>query len=126
MFLAVKRTLRQLSTGERRRFNALLIGRSATALLDIVGVLLLGLVAAAAAGTLTTVGSGMVIFGIDISVIAQPRNLFLLALITLGFFVLKALIAIWLTRLLTAFVSRVESRTAIELTDRILHSSLSK
>jgi ATP-binding cassette, subfamily B, bacterial PglK len=126
MFAAVRLTLGRMSRGERRHFNALLIGRSATAIFDIVGVLLIGLIGAAAAGALDSSTSQKVVFGIDLSVVREPRNLFLLAIVTLCFFVLKALLAIWLTRLMTSFVARVEARTATELTERILYSSLSK
>lgn len=126
MFAAVRLTLARLTRSERRRFNTLLVGRSATAIFDIVGVALIGLIGAAAAGGLSSSSGKLVIFGVDLSSLREPRNLFLLAVVTLSFFVLKALLAIWLTRLLTSFVARVEGRTATDLTERILHSSLSR
>lgn len=126
MFSAVRLTLGRMTRAERRHFNTLLIGRSATAIFDIVGVLLIGLIGAAAAGGLSSSSGGLVILGHDLSAVKEPRNLFALAVVTLGFFVLKALLSIWLTRLLTSFVARVEGRTATELTERILHGSLSR
>ena len=126
MFPAVKRTLKHLSPAERRRFTGLLVGRSATAILDIIGVLLIGVIGATAAGSLAPSGSGLVVLGFDLSSFASPQNLLVLAIVTLAFFVVKALIAIALTRVMTAFVARLESRTATELTQRILYGSLSK
>lgn len=126
MLSAVRRTLEQLSKAELSRFNALLVGRAATAILDIVGVLLIGLIAASAAGTLTAAAKGVVIIGVDISALSNRGNLLILASVTLGFFVLKALLAIWLTRLMTAHVARLESRTATKLMGQILQGGLSK
>ncbi len=126
MFRAVQRTLRYLTKKELRRFNALLIGRAATAILDIIGVVLIGLIGATAAGTLASSGAPLTVMGFDISTIASPDNLLPLAAITLGFFVLKALLAIWLTHIMTGFVVGVETRMATGLAERILHSSLSK
>ena len=126
MFAAVRLTLGRMSRSERRHFYALLIGRSATAILDIAGVLLIGLIGASAAGALGSSSGKLVVLGRDLSAVREPRNLFLLAMVTLAFFVLKALLAIWLTRLTTSFVAGVEGRTATELTERILYSSLSR
>ncbi len=126
MFPTIKRTLETMPRAERRRFNVLLVARSATAVFDVIGVLLIGLIGATATGALDSGSAGPVVLGFDVLSVADPENLLPLTMITLGFFVTKAILAVWLTRVHTKFVARVESRTATDLTERILHSSLSQ
>ncbi|MEJ1230386.1 MAG: hypothetical protein WDM88_06785 [Galbitalea sp.] len=52
MFLAVRTSLRQFSKSQLRHFTLLLVGRALTGILDILGVLLIGVIGAIAAGTL--------------------------------------------------------------------------
>lgn len=127
MFSSVRTSLDQMTRHERRIFMGLLAARSLTAILDVLGVLLIGVIGTLAAGVLSPQASDAAsLFGIDLEWMATGSGLLLLAGLTLGFFLLKAVIAIILTRILTRFVAGVERRTAIALTSRILYSGLSK
>lgn len=130
MFRAVRTSLSQMSQAERRHFNLLLVGRSLTAILDIGGVLLIGVIGAIAAGSLASDGGaadggGASILGVALPFALGTEHLMPLAVIALLFFVLKAVIAILFTKRLTSFVAGVEQRTATVLTERILHGNLS-
>jgi ABC-type multidrug transport system fused ATPase/permease subunit len=126
MFPAVRTSLRQFSPSERRHFVALLVGRALTGVLDILGVLLIGVIGAIAAGTLATSSvSGVSILGVKVSSLGTSY-LLPLAATTLVFFIAKAVLAVAMTRSLTRFIATFEHRTATALTARILNGSLSE
>jgi ABC-type multidrug transport system fused ATPase/permease subunit len=125
MFTAVRTSLRQFSPSDRRRFYGLLIARALTGVLDILGVLLIGVIGAIAAGTLTSSAiSDVSVFGVKVSSLG-PRYLLPLAVVTLAFFVVKAVLAVLLTRLTTTFIATVEQRAATALMSRIVRGSMS-
>jgi len=120
-------SLGRMTRKERARFTFLLVVRSLTAILDIVGVVLVGIIGSIAAGSLTTGSrSSNSLFAFLPQGFASTENLLVLAAVTLGFFVLKAIIAIAVTRALTSFVAEVEQRAATALVSRILHGGLGK
>lgn len=127
MFSSVRRSLNLMTAHERRHFFIVLVLRSLTALLDVAGVLLIGVIGALAAGSITP-NSGLAarMFGLDLAYFSSGTGLLALSCIALGLFVLKAVLAITLTRSLTRFAALVEKRIASELTARILYSGLSK
>lgn len=126
MFPAVRASLRQFSSGEKRFFTLLLIARALTGVLDIVGVLLIGAIGAIAAGTLTSgAASNISLFGFKPSSLG-PSYLLPLAGITLAFFIIKAVLAVLLTKRITLFVATFEHRAATALVSRILRGTLSE
>lgn len=126
MFPAVRASLRQFSRSERPVFFALLVARALTGVLDIVGVVLIGVIGAIAAGTLTTgAAADLALVGFQISDLG-PEYLLPLAGTTLGFFVIKAVLAIILTKRTTVFIATFEHRAATVLLARILGGSLSE
>ncbi len=127
MFPAVRISLRQFSRSEKRHFAALLIARALTGVLDILGVLLIGVIAAIAAGSLATsaAASNISLFGVKLSSLG-PKYLLPLAGATLVFFLIKAVLAVALTKRTTLFIASFEHRSATALVARILNGSLSE
>ncbi|MFC5503401.1 ABC transporter ATP-binding protein [Lysinimonas soli] len=126
MFPAVRISMRQFSRTERRKFIALLVARALTGVLDILGVLLIGVIAAIAAGTLSTgAASKITILGFPLSSLG-PQYLLPLAGVTLAFFIVKAALAAALTKRTTTFIAAFEHRTSTALVSRILGGSLSE
>ncbi len=125
MFPAVRTSLRQFSRSEIRRFVGLLVARALTGVLDIVGVLLIGVIGAIAAGTLASSAvSNVSILGVRVSSLG-PQYLLPLAVTTLVFFVVKAVLAVVLTKRTTVFIATFEQRAATALMGRIFTGSLS-
>jgi ABC-type multidrug transport system fused ATPase/permease subunit len=126
MFPAVRVSLRQFSRPERRHFTFLLVARALTGVLDIVGVLLIGVIGAIAAGTLTSgAASNMSFLGFKLSSLG-PSYLLPLAGTTLVFFIVKAVLAVLLTKRITLFVATFEHRASTALVARILNGSLTE
>ncbi len=125
MLASVRRALSFLSTRERGVFFTLLIGRALTGLLDIVGIALIGFVTSLAAVRLTSKSGAQppTVLGFRLPTVTNSE-LFWLVVLVLAVFVVKALIAITLTRGLAHYVARIEARNAYDLAEYLLKEDL--
>lgn len=112
-----------LSARERWIYGLLVAARALVGLLDVFGILLVGVVAALGALQFDTGNAVPRFLGIPIPRL-DGSALFLLVLFVLGVFIVKAAIAIGLSRLLTSFVARIEARNAARLAVYLLTGSL--
>ena len=123
MLFAARSALALLTSRERLVFWALVAARAIVGFLDVFGILLVGVVAALGATQFDGAGGATVVFGVELPAL-DGQGLLLLVLFVLGVFVIKALIAIGLSRALTAFVARIESRNAAALSTHLLTGDL--
>ena len=121
MIPAVRRSLQFLRPRERVAYVVLVLMRTLTGLLDVVGIVLVGLIASAVASNAT--GQPIHLLGFAIPVL-NGRDLFVLVAAVLGVFIVKAVLAVGLTRALTFFVARIETRAADRIAAHILRGSL--
>lgn len=123
MLAAARQSLSFLSKRERVVYFALVALRSLIGILDVVGIVLVGLIASIGATQLTSSGRDTVLLGISIPRL-DSTGLLLLVLGVLGVFVLKAALAILLSWSIARFISTVEARNADRLIDYLLRGSL--
>jgi ATP-binding cassette subfamily C protein len=126
MFASVRLALSFLSRRERIVYWMLTSVRSLAGLLDVVGIVLIGLVTSIAALRVANESGpshSPTILGFTIPQV-DNRGLLLLVVLVLAVFVVKAVIAILLTRGLAYFVARVEARNSHELASFLLRESL--
>ena len=123
MFFAARSALALLTPRERLVFWSLVAARAIVGFLDVFGILLVGVVAALGATQFEGADRSSVVFGVELPAL-DGQGLLLLVLFVLGVFVIKALIAIGLSRALTAFVARIESRNAAALATHLLTGDL--
>jgi ABC-type multidrug transport system fused ATPase/permease subunit len=125
MFAAVRRSLSFLTRRQRIIYFSLVVVRALTAILDVIGVALVGLVAAFAASQIPADGRVLPasVLGIRLPELTTD-NLFLLVLLVLGVFLVKAVIAIALTRALAFFIAGVEVQNSQKIVEHLLGGSL--
>jgi ATP-binding cassette subfamily C protein len=125
MFAAVRRSLSFLTRRQRITYFSLVVVRALTAILDVIGVALVGLVAAFAASQIPADGGLLPssVLGIPLPELTTD-NLFLLVLLVLGVFLVKAIIAIALTRTLAFFIAGVEVQNSQKIVEHLLGGSL--
>jgi ATP-binding cassette subfamily C protein len=125
MVSAVRRALRFLRPRERVLYVILVLTRMLTGILDVVGILLIGFVASAVASQASTsvTGHPVKLLGLEIPTL-DATSLFILVSIVLAVFIVKAILAVALTRVLTFFVARVETRAADRIAGYLLRGSL--
>jgi ABC-type multidrug transport system fused ATPase/permease subunit len=99
--------------------------RALTAILDVIGVALVGLVAAFAATQVTADGSAAPtsVLGIGLPWLTKD-NLFVLVLVVLAVFLGKAALAIGLTRSVAFFIAKLEVQNAQKIVEYLLGGSL--
>jgi ATP-binding cassette subfamily C protein len=124
MLAAVRLSLGFLTKRERATYFALLTVRALTGLLDVFGILLIGLLAGIAS---TQVGdpdaTPVTMLGFQLPQLDE-RGIVWLVLFVLAVFAVKAIVAILLSRAMTGFVARVESDNATKIANFLLHGSL--
>jgi len=110
-----------LSLRERVIYWVLVVGRALTGMLDIIGILLIGVVSAILAAS---VGGDPppTLLGVQIPAL-DSNGLLWLVVGVLAAFLLKALIAVTLMRAQSRFVARVETRNAAGLAASLLAGS---
>lgn len=124
MFATSRRVFGFLDRGERTHFILLVIARALSGILDVVGIVLIGVIASVAASQLSVAGTGSTkILGFEIPFLSS-ENLLWLVVIVLIVFSVKAAIAIGLTRSLAYFVASVESRNAVRVASFVLQGKL--
>lgn len=124
MYATARRAFGFLRHGERTRFVLLVVARALSGLLDVFGIVLIGLIASVAAARLTNPDTGpTTVLGSEIPYLTTT-DLFWLVVMVLLVFTVKAAIAIALTRALAFFVASVESRNAERLASYVLQGRL--
>jgi len=122
MLSAVRKSLGFLTVRERITYYALVTIRAFAGLLDVFGIVLIGVLVAVAAGQSSA--SPVKILGFTLPALSD-QQLVLLVVFVLLVFALKAFIAIGLSKVLTAFIARLESHNATRIARLILSGSLS-
>jgi ATP-binding cassette subfamily C protein len=125
MLAAVRRSLSFLTRRQRTIYFGLVILRALTAVLDVVGVALVGLVAAFAATTVgvSEGGTPPTVFGFQLPELTD-QNLLTLVVLVLVVFIVKAILAVALTRTLAFFIARIEVSNAQRIVEHLLGGSL--
>lgn len=126
MFSTFRTSLKFISRGEKVHYYLLLIGRSLVGLLDVVGVILVGLVASIATSSLTgsdSESAPISIAGFEIPAITD-KELPLLAVAVLVIFVGKSVLAIIFAKRLSVLIARIEERNAVNIFDALMQGSL--
>lgn len=126
MLAAVRRSLGFLTKRERVTYFFLIGLRALAGLLDVFGILLIGFLAGIGATQLGDPSAPTTKFlGFELPKLDE-QALVWLVLFVLAVFVAKALLAITLTKALTAFIAKVESENALKIASYVLNSSLSE
>jgi len=126
MFAAARLALGYLTPRQRVRYFMLVTFRALTGFLDVFGIFLVGYIASAGAAAVTDSsggGSTTTLLGIALPRLSQ-NDLILLIAFVLIVFVGKALLAVLLTRTMTSFLARIETKNAIDISELILRGSL--
>lgn len=125
MFQSLPRALQFLTRRERFVYSVTVLFRALIGLLDVTGILLVGFIASAIASQVSVESSGQPVrlLGIDVPVL-DALGLFSLVAAVLGVFILKAVLAVSLTRFLTFFIAGVETRAADRIAGHLLRGSL--
>lgn len=123
MFASVRLSLGFLTKRERAEYVLLVFFRALTGLLDVAGIVLIGIVAGIGASQLDEGGAPLTLLGFTIPVLA-PGGVLLLVVLVLVVFLVKALLAISLSRGITMLIARIESRNADIIAEFILRGSL--
>jgi ATP-binding cassette, subfamily B, bacterial PglK len=125
MLAAARTSLSFLEPRERFVFFLLVVLRCLVGFLDVFGILLVGVVASIGTSQLQSGAGATVFFGITLPKL-NGAGLLGLVSFTLAVFIIKAIIAISLTRTLTSFVARIEIRNANALANHLLRGSLDR
>ncbi len=122
MIRAARSALSFLTTRERMIYVIVVAARALVGVLDVFGILLVGVVAALGATSLVG-GGGDTFLGFTLPDLDAAGLLWLVVFVLLVF-LFKAVLAILLSRVLTAFIARIEARNADILTAHLLGGSL--
>lgn len=123
MLAAARLSLSFVSRHERIVYFTLITLRSLVGLLDVLGIVLVGLVASIGAAQLDPQGKRTELLGFTIPRL-DSSGLLLLVLVVLGVFIVKAVFAILLSWSIAQFISSIEVRNAHRLTEYLLRGSL--
>ncbi|MDF2573676.1 MAG: double ATPase transporter [Agromyces sp.] len=127
MIAAVRSSFRFMTVRERVTYLALLIARTLSGLLDVLGVFLIGLIASLGT-TVIADDSGSTAEPIRVGSIELPPigldDVPMLAAIVLVVFVGKSVLAVLLSRKLAFFVASIEARNALIIAEHLMYGSL--
>ena len=123
MYAAIRRTLSFMSASERAVYFALVVGRGLTGVLDVAGILLIGIVASIGAAQLTGDGTPLKVLGFQFPAISG-QDVVLLVVVVLALFLVKAAIAVFLSYRLTRFIAKLEVKNAALVAEYVLRSDL--
>lgn len=124
MLESVRRALRFLTSRERIGYIAIIAGRMIIGVLDVIGIVLIGVVASVLA---TRLQDGQAVPITLLGFTLPPLDaagVFGLVAVVLGAFVMKAVLAVALTRIQTGFVARAETRAATVIATSLIGGSL--
>lgn len=127
MYAAARLSLSFMTRQERAKYFFLIGLRAFAAFLDVFGILLIGFIASVAAQQLepsegTTKPNSLL--GVEIPRL-DTQGLLVLVVFVLSVFVFKAILAIFLIRVLSRTIATVEARNAREIAEFLLRGSLS-
>lgn len=122
MLNSIRQSLGFLSGRQRFVYFGLISLRAVSSVLDVVGIALIGLLAGLAATSLDS-SEPLVIMGLTLPSVSQ-QTMVVLVIVVLFVFAFKALLAILMIRFITAFLARVESQRAGEITRYIFSGNL--
>jgi ATP-binding cassette subfamily C protein len=124
MLASVRRTLGFMIARERIRYVVYVTIRALAGLLDVFGIVLIGVLAAVAGTQIGDPTAAPVkILGFEIPRLDE-QALVLLVVFVLAVFAVKAVIAVALSKALTSFIAVVEAANATKIANYILRSSL--
>ena len=125
MVPSLSRALQFLTRRERNVYAVTVLMRTLTGLLDVAGILLVGFIASAIASQASVEASGQPVRLLGITVpLLDASGLFTLVAAVLVVFIVKAVLAVSLTRFLTFFIAGVETRAADRIAGYLLRGSL--
>jgi len=112
---AISRSLKFMSKIERVNFVLLLVARASVSLLDLIGILAIGILASSAALSLsiTSDSAGEVKIGSIVIPALALQSLPFVSVLILLLFISKALASIYLTRKLAQSLAGIEARAAL-------------
>lgn len=123
---SVKSALLFMTKRERSKFFLLVALRALASLLDLLGVIALGLVATTLASTVTMADKadgGVTVAGITLSA-NEPQKLFPILLAILALFVIKAVASYFLTGSIALLVATIEARASVSVATIVLGGGL--
>ncbi|MBW4032830.1 MAG: ABC transporter ATP-binding protein [Acidobacteria bacterium] len=123
MLRSIRLTLSFLSVRQRATYVALVAARTLTGLLDVMGIILIGIVASVGATQLLKGGTTLTIFGFKVPTVSSDE-IVVLVIVVLIVFLVKALLAVLFSFLLTRFVARLEVANATNVAELLLRSDL--
>lgn len=123
MLEAARLSLGFMSRRERTVFFTLITFRALIGILDVLGIVLVGLVASIGATQLGPAGGTTTLLGFTIPQL-DSTGVLILVLLVLGVFIVKAVLAIGLSWLISRFIAGIEVRNAHRLTEYLLRGSL--
>lgn len=123
MLAAARQSLRFMSSRERVIYFTLIALRALIGILDVLGILLVGLVASIGAAQLNPEGKQTELLGFTVPRL-DSSGLLVLVVSVLGVFIVKAVLAIALSWSIARFIASIEVRNAHRLTDYLLRGSL--
>ena len=118
------RSLRLLTIRQRAIYISLVVSRMLVNLLDVAGLMAVGLLGSMLASGLTDKQSAS--FGGFTVNIDSSGTFLLITLLIAGFFLAKSFLSIVLLRLTSVFLARVEGRAATRIADYIFSGGLSR
>ncbi|MBN9606094.1 MAG: ABC transporter ATP-binding protein [Actinomycetales bacterium] len=121
MLAAARSAFALLTRRERAVYALLVAARALVGILDVLGILMVGVVAALGATRLS--GSGSSFLGIELPDL-RGSELLGLVVVVLSIFVVKAALAIGLSRALMWYIARIEARNAAALSRHLLGGTL--
>lgn len=117
----IKNALKHLTPRERRLILALSVVRTLAAILDIFGILIIGILISISAGAIVSAGNTQT-NSLPLASTLSTFSIQELGLIALTLFVLKPLLAIFFMRKTSQVLSSGETQIAGELYKKLLHS----
>lgn len=123
MLAAVRQSLGFLTRRERIVYFVLVALRALSGLLDVLGIVLIGVLGGIAAGGIDPSAPPVTVAGFELPKL-DAGGVLSLAIAVLVVFILKAAVAITLSRALTSFVAKVEANKAVRIAEHVLSSTL--
>jgi ABC-type multidrug transport system fused ATPase/permease subunit len=115
-----------LTNREKTLVSVSLVIRFGLVLLDIGGIFLVGVVVSLLSGTVISTTSPLYKFLAWLDSISISNGYAIIAVIAVGFFIVKGLLAVLVNRLTASYVARIESRKASDLFRKMLNSNLDR
>lgn len=113
MFSGLSEALRYISRKQRFTYFFLVSLRALTGILDVAGIALIGIIAGLASSSFGN-SAPLVIFGYSLPKVT-PELLLALVVLVLVLFLVKAIIAISLGKLITSFLAKIETEKSLEI-----------